>query len=85
MDNNIRTVLRSLELQNESKAQELAVAYSRIADLENQIGDLTGTDASYVAPEDQTAFIRKIAESSSKFSKEAQDIIDVLDANASRT
>jgi len=82
MDNNIRTILRSLELQNESKAQELAVAYSRIADLENQIGDLTGSDSSYVTPEDQVSFIQKIAESSSKFAKEAQDIIDALNANA---
>jgi hypothetical protein len=82
MDNNIRTILRSLELQNESKAQELAVAYGRIADLESQLEGLTGTDASYTAPEDQVAFIRKVADSSSKFSKEAQDIIDALDANA---
>ena len=82
MDNDIRRVLRSLELQNEAKTQDLSIAYQRIADLEQQVADLTGSDASYVAPEDQVAFIRKIADSSSKFAKEAQDIIDTFDANA---
>lgn len=81
MDNRDRATLRTLELQNEAKARDLSIAYQRIADLEQQVADLTGTDASYIAPEDQITFIRKVADSSSKFAKEAQDIIDSLDAN----
>ena len=79
MDNEIRRLIRSLELQNEAKAQELAIAYQRIANLEQQATDLTGADVSYVGPESQIDFIRKIADSSSKFAKEAQDIIDTID------
>jgi len=72
------SLLRSLELQNEAKTQELAIAYEKIANFEKQVADLTGPDTSYVTPEDQVAFIQKIADSSSKFSKEAQDILDAI-------
>jgi hypothetical protein len=81
MDNETRAVLRSLELQNEAKAQDLSIAYQKIANLEQQVADLTGPDSTYVSPETQIDFIRKIAGSSSKFAKEAQDIIDSVNAN----
>lgn len=79
MDNEIRAVLRSLELQNEAKTQDLSIAYQRIAELEQEVESLTVTDSSYVSPESQVDFIRKVAESRTKFAKEAQDIIDAID------
>ena len=79
MDNEIRAILRSLELQNEAKTQDLSIAYQRIANLEQEVADLTNADASYVTSETQVDFIRKVAESRTKFAKEAQDIIDAID------
>jgi len=75
-------MLRTLELHNEAVSQDLSIAYQRIADFEQTIADLSGTDSTYVAPEAQVDFIRKVAASRTKFSKEAQDIIDTIDANA---
>jgi hypothetical protein len=79
MDNPTRTILRSLELQNEAKAQDLSIAYQRISDLEQQVENLTNTDPTYATPESQVDFIRKVAASRTKFSKEAQDIIDAIE------
>jgi len=79
MDNEIRAILRSLELQNEAKTQDLSIAYQRIANLEQEVADLTNADASYVTSETQVDFIRKVAESRTKFAKEAQGIIDAID------
>ena len=79
MDNQDLITLRVLELDNQAKSQDLSAAYQRIANLEQQVADLTGTDSTYTAPEDQVTFIRKIAASTSKFAKEAQDIINAID------
>jgi hypothetical protein len=79
MDNETKAIIRTLELGNESKAQELSIAYQRIVNLEQQVADLTGSDLAYDANESQIDFIKRIAASSSKFAKEAQDIIDVID------
>jgi len=84
MDNDIKTSIRFLEVQNETKAEELTRTYQRITDLETQVADLTNSDSTYVSPEAQVDFIRKIAESSSKFAKEAQDIIDAIDNPATQ-
>lgn len=80
MDNEIRAVLRRLELKAEAKTQDLSIAYRRIAELEQEIEGLTITDSSYVSPESQVDFIRKVAESRTKFAKEAQDIINAIDS-----
>jgi hypothetical protein len=85
MDDETKSILRSLELQNESKDQNLSIAYQSIANLEQQIAALSDTSSGSVdiSTETQTDFIRRIAESRTKFAKEAQDIIDVIDgANA---
>lgn len=85
MDVATEQTIRFLESQNSTKAEELVRAYQRIADLETQISDATGVDSTYVAPEAQIDFIRKVAESRTKFAKEAQDIlasIDTGDSNA---
>lgn len=79
MDNEIRAVFRSLELQNEAKTQDLSIAYQRIAELEQEVESLTVSDSSYVTSESQIDFIRKVAGSRTKFAKEAQDIIDAID------
>lgn len=79
MESEIKAAIRGLEAQNEAKAKELVSAYARIANLENEVSSLTGADESYVTPEDQIAFITKIANSSSKFAKEAQDILANID------
>ena len=73
--------IRFLETQNENKAQELVIAYQRISDLEQQVSDLSGTDASYASPESQLDFIKKVADSRTKFSKEAQDILASLNSD----
>ena len=80
MDNETKVTIRGLEIQNEAKAKELVSAYARISDLESEISNLTGTDETYVTPEDQIAFITKIADSSSKFAKEAQDILASIES-----
>lgn len=79
MNNEIRSKLRSLELQNEDKAQNLSIAYQRIAELEQQVADLTGIDSSYTSTASQIDFIKKVAQSRTKFSKEAQDIVDAVE------
>jgi hypothetical protein len=86
MDNEVRAALRSLELQNESKGQELSMAKQKIASLEqdkidllSEIESLTSDDPTYVSNETQIEFIRKVAESRTKFAKEAKDIVDVID------
>ena len=81
MDNESRTLMRTLELQHESTAQDLSIAYQRIAVLEQQIAELSGPDNASVdaSSETQVDFIRRVAESRTKFSKEAQDIIDAID------
>lgn len=81
MDNQTLSLIRSLESRNQASAQEALVARQRIIDLENQIKELTSTDESYVGPETEIEFIRKVAESKSKFAKEAQDILNAIDAN----
>jgi len=80
MDNETRSLLRSLELQNEAKAQDLSIAYQRIADLEQQLSDLSGPNSGSVdsTTETQIQFIQRIAESRTKFAKEAQDIISAI-------
>ena len=87
MDNETRSILRSLELQNESKAQDLSVAYQRIAGLEQQVTELSDPNNGSVdvSTETQVDFIRRVAESRTKFSKEAQDIIDVIDGVNAQT
>jgi beta-lactamase class D len=82
MDNEIRSILRSLELQNEAKAQDLSIAYQRIANLEQQVADLSDPNSGSVdvSTETQVDFIRRVAEARTKFSKEAQDIVDAIDA-----
>lgn len=80
MDVGTEQTIRFLESQNSTKAEELVRAYQRIADLEAQVSDSSGTDSTYVTPESQIDFIRKVAESRTKFSKEAQDIVDAIDA-----
>lgn len=79
MDNEIRAILRRLELDNEAKTQNLSIAHQKIANLEQEIASLTVADSSYVSAESQIDFIRKVAESRTKFAKEAQDIIDAID------
>jgi beta-lactamase class D len=81
MDNEIRSILRSLELQNEAKAQDLSIAYQRIANLEQQVADLSDPNSGSVdvSTETQVDFIRRIAAARTKFSKEAQDIVDAID------
>ena len=81
MDNEIRSILRSLELQIEAKSQDLSIAYQRIASLEQQVAELSDPNNGSVAAstETQVEFIRRIADSRTKFSKEAQDIIDIID------
>lgn len=79
MDNEIRAILRRLELDNEAKTQNLSIAHQKIANLEQEIASLTVADSSYVSAESQIDFIRKVAESRTKFAKEAQDIIDAVD------
>jgi len=92
MDNEVRSILRSLELQNEAKAQDVSNAYQTIATLEDQVsklegeivnlnqqlGELETPDTTYVASEPQTAFLQKVADSKSKFAKEAEDILASL-------
>jgi beta-lactamase class D len=80
MDNETRGLLRSLELQNEAKSQDLSIAYQRIADLEQQVSDLSGPSAGSIdfTTETQIQFIQRIAESRTKFAKEAQTIIDAI-------
>ena len=79
MDVATEQTIRFLESQNSTKAEELVRAYQRIADLESQISDSSGTDSTYVSTESQVDFIRKIADSRTKFAKEAQDIIASID------
>lgn len=79
MSDDTSTFLRSLELQNEAKSQDLSIAYQRIAELEQQINEVTGVDSSYTSIESQIDFIRKVAKSRTKFAKEAQDIINAVD------
>jgi len=80
MDVATEQTIRFLESQNSTKAEELVRAYQRIADLESQISDSSGTDSTYVSTESQVDFIRKIADSRTKFAKEAQDIIASIDS-----
>jgi len=81
MDNEIRAILRSLELQNEAKTQDLSIAYQRIASLEQQVAELSDPNSGSVeaSTETQVDFIRRVAEARTKFSKEAQEIIDAID------
>ena len=79
MDNEIRAILRRLELDNEAKTQNLSIAHQRIANLEQELAEITTPDSSYVSTASQVDFIRKVAESRTKFAKEAQDIIDAID------
>jgi len=82
MDNEIKTNLRLLELQNEAKSQEISIAYQTINNLEQRIFELTDLNSGSVdiSTETQIDFIRRIAASRTKFSKEAQDIVDAIDA-----
>lgn len=80
MDVATEQTIRFLESQNSTKAEELVRAYQRIADLESQISDSSETDSTYVSTESQVDFIRKIADSRTKFAKEAQDIIASIDS-----
>jgi hypothetical protein len=80
MDVATEQTIRLLEAQNHSKAEELVRAYQRISDLESTVDELSGTDSTYVGPETQIDFIRKVAGSRTKFANEAQDIIDGLDS-----
>lgn len=120
MDNEARAIIRSLELQNEAKAQDISNAYQTIAQLEDQVTkseseiislqeevtNLTNqsiglsqqieslnnqvpeavnqvqevsTDPTI---ESQIDFISKVAESKSKFAKEAQEIIEGINEEA---
>jgi hypothetical protein len=74
MADDVHAILRSLEIQNESKAQEIAIANQKIEKLQMQLADSQGLDAN--PDESEFDFIKKIADSKSKFSKEAQDILD---------
>lgn len=86
MDNEVRAALRSLELQNEAKGQELSMAKQKIESLEQdkfnltiEINNLVSDDPTYVSNESQIDFIRKVAESRTKFAKEAKDLINIID------
>lgn len=70
---------RSLEIELESKLQDISIANQKIARLESEIADLTNTDSTYVSNESQIDFIRKVAESRTKFAQEAKDIIATID------
>jgi hypothetical protein len=82
MDNEIRAILRNLELENSAKTQDLVIAQQRIADLEQQLNDLSGPNDGSVdfTTETQIQFIERVAGSRTKFAKEAQNIIDAVNA-----
>jgi hypothetical protein len=82
MDNEIRAILRNLELENNVKTQDLVIAQRRIADLEQQLNDFSGPNDGSVdsTTETQIQFIERIAGSRTKFAKEAQSIIDAINA-----
>ena len=85
MDGETRSALRLLELQNEAKSQEISIAYQTIANLESRVAELSGPETEFVANasnEGQIDFIRKVAESRTKFAKEAQSIIDAIESSA---
>ena len=71
--------LRSLEIELESKIQDIGILNQKVARLEGEIVDLTSSDFNYVSNESQLDFIRKVANSRTKFAKEAQDIIAAID------
>jgi len=81
MESDPTSIVRLLELENEARSQELAIAYQRIASLEDQVNALLGPIDGSVDPsvESPIDFIRRVAESRTKFAKEAQDIIDAID------
>jgi len=79
MDERVASIVKSLELQNESKSRDLSIYRQRIDALESQIAKFdseSSVDGEYTQSETQIEFITKIAASKSKFSKEAQDLID---------
>lgn len=79
MDNESRSIIRSLEVQNEALGQDLAIANQKALVLEQQVADLLGFDDG-TPIESQIDFIRKVAESRTKFAKEAQAIVAAVDA-----
>jgi beta-lactamase class D len=85
MDNAFKSIINLLELQNEAVSQDLTIANKRIADLEQQVLDLSGPNDGSVemSTETQTEFIQRIADSRTKFAKEAQDIIAAINGSVS--
>jgi len=83
MDNETRQAIKMLESANEVKAEQLSIANAIIVGLEQQIADFSGPDGGSVdaSSETQVDFIRRVAESRTKFSQEAKDIIAIIDAN----
>jgi hypothetical protein len=79
---NIDAIIRPLEIQLESTSQDLAIAQQRIARLEVELENVVGSDPTYVSNESQLDFIRKVADSRTKFAKEAQDIIAAIDGDS---
>jgi beta-lactamase class D len=81
MADGLTSIIRSLELSNQSLSQDLSLAQQRVVQLEQQVSDLLGPEASSVdlSSETQINFIQRVAKSRTKFSKEAQQIIDAID------
>ena len=81
MDNETKQAIRILENEREAKSQALDAANLRIKQLELQVKDLNGPDNGSVDAlnESQIDFIRRVAESRTKFAQEAKDIVALID------
>jgi len=81
MDNETKQAIRILENEREAKSQALDAANLRIEQLERQVNDLSGPDNGSVdvSNESQIDFIRRVAESRTKFAQEAKDIVTLID------
>jgi hypothetical protein len=82
MADGLTSVIRSLELSNQSLFQDLSLAKQRVAQLEQQVADLLGPEDASVDTsfETQIEFIRRVADSRTKFAKEAQEIINSVES-----
>jgi len=73
--------IADFEQQEAESNQNVANLERRIVELEQQVAELSDPNSGSVesSTETQVDFIRRVAEARTKFSKEAQEIIDAID------
>lgn len=75
MTKDLSARIKALVSKSENKAQELLIANQRIEYLEKKLANADGPDESV---ETQIAFINQVANSRTKFAKEAQELLDSI-------